>query len=117
VKAFSHAVSADLARRLPDVFTVNVAKAARPGKIYLDYLRNGRGATAVAAYSSRARPGAPVSTPIAWDELAADVGPAHWTVRNVPARLQRLKRDPWAAIASTRQSISAAIRRELKLRA
>jgi bifunctional non-homologous end joining protein LigD len=117
VKAFSHAVSADLARRLPEVFTINAAKAARPGKIYLDYLRNGRGATAVAAYSSRARPGAPVSTPIAWDELSADVGPAHWTVRNVPARLAKLRKDPWDALDSTRQQITAAVRRELKLRA
>jgi hypothetical protein len=59
-KAFARAVAADLARRLPDAFTINAARAARRGKIYLDYLRNGRGATAVAAYSSRARPGAPI---------------------------------------------------------
>ena len=58
-----------------------------------------------------------MSTPIAWDELSVDVGLGHWMVRNVPARLQRLKRDPWAAIATTRPTISAAVRRELKLRA
>ena len=68
-KAFAHGLAADLARRLPDAFTVNPSKAARRGKIYLDYLRNGRGATAIAAYSTRARPGATVSTPVAWDEL------------------------------------------------
>ncbi|HEV7735331.1 MAG TPA: DNA ligase D [Candidatus Binatia bacterium] len=117
VKAFAHAVASDLARRVPDSFTVNAAKAARPGKIYLDYLRNTRGATAVAAYSTRARAGAPVSTPLTWDELSVDVGSAHWTVRNLPARLAGLRSDPWKAMATTRQSITAAVRRELRLRA
>jgi bifunctional non-homologous end joining protein LigD len=113
MKAFARAVSGDLARRLPDAFTVNPAKAARRGKIYLDYLRNGRGATAVAAYSARARPGAPVSVPLSWREL--DVRPGDLTVRTVPERLRILHQDPWHALATVQQSITTAMRRSLRL--
>src|SRR5262249_19452936 len=102
MKSFSRAVAADLARRLPDAFTINSAKAARKGKIYLDYLRNSRGATAVAAYSARGRPGATVSVPLTWGELDAGLWPADWTVRTVPERLATLPADPWAGMARTR---------------
>ena len=95
-KAFAHGLAADLARRLPDAFTVNQSKAARRGKIYLDYLRNGRGATAIAAYSTRARPGATVSTPVAWDELEAGITAGAFTLRTVPERLSALPDDPWS---------------------
>jgi bifunctional non-homologous end joining protein LigD len=115
MKAFSRAVAADLARRLPDAFTINPAKAARRGKIYLDYLRNGRGATAVAAYSARARPGAPVSAPLAWEELEGPVRSGDFTVRTVPERLAALPADPWEDVASVRQSITAPMRASLGL--
>ena len=72
-----------------------IAKAKRTGKILVDYLRNQRGTTAVAAYSTRARPGAPVSMPLGWDELSPEIGPAYFTVLNTPARLAALGRDPW----------------------
>jgi len=72
-----------------------ITKSKRRGKILIDYLRNQRGMTAVAPYSTRARPGAAVSMPLAWDELSADIGPAYFTVENTPARLQSLKADPW----------------------
>jgi bifunctional non-homologous end joining protein LigD len=112
-KRFARAVSADLARRLPAVFTINPVRAARRGKIYLDYLRNGRGATAVAAYSARARPGAPVSVPLEWRELGPRLRPAALTVRTVPARLARLRADPWTGLPAVRQSITAAMRETL----
>jgi bifunctional non-homologous end joining protein LigD len=115
MKAFSRAVAADLARRLPDAFTINPVKAARRGKIYLDYLRNGRGATAVAAYSARARPGAPVSAPLAWEELEGPVRSGDFTVRTVPERLAALPADPWGDVASVRQSITAPMRASLGL--
>jgi bifunctional non-homologous end joining protein LigD len=72
-----------------------VSKAKRKGKILIDYLRNQRGATAVAAYSTRARPGAAVSTPLAWEELGAEIGPAHFTVNNLSNRLAALEADSW----------------------
>jgi bifunctional non-homologous end joining protein LigD len=62
----------------------------------IDYLRNQRGATAIAPYAARARPGAPVSMPLEWDELSPAIGPAHFTVANAPARLASLASIPWA---------------------
>jgi bifunctional non-homologous end joining protein LigD len=112
VKAFTKAVVEDLAARHPDRYTANQLKRMRKGRIYLDYLRNGRGATAVGAYSTRARAGATVSTPLFWDEVEAGTRPEGFTVATVPARLAALKSDPWAEIAEIRQSITAATRRK-----
>jgi bifunctional non-homologous end joining protein LigD len=92
-----------------------MSKAARRGKIFVDYLRNARNATAVAAYSTRARPGATVSMPVAWDELTELHTPNHFNIRNVPARLSSLKQDPWAALPTTRQTITTAMLRKLKV--
>jgi bifunctional non-homologous end joining protein LigD len=76
----------------------------------VDYLRNGRGATSVAPYSTRARPNAPVSAPIEWNELNGTIGPGTFTIENIPARLKKLKGDPWivGGFCEVRQSISAA---------
>jgi len=90
-----------------------MAKRARRGRIYIDYLRNGRGATAVGAYSPRARPGAPVSTPVSWEEVEQNVKPDEFTVESVPQRLPALPGDPWAEIGKIRQTISAAVRRQV----
>jgi len=105
VKEFSRALSADLASREPEKYTVNLLKAQRRGRIFLDYLRNGRGATAVAAWSTRARPGAPVSMPLAWEELDLSLRPDAWTVKNAAARLD--SPDPWPGFAACRQTITA----------
>ena len=113
MKGFARGIAADLARRLPDAFTVNSARAARSGKIYLDYLRNGQGATAVASYSVRGRPGAPVSVPLSWTELGGS--PLDFTVRTVPQRLAGLRSDPWRGLTTSRQSITSAMRRSLRL--
>ena len=86
-----------------------MSKAARRGKIYVDYLRNAEGATAIAAWSARARANAPVSTPIDWDELDQDVRFDHFNVGNVPARLARMKKNPWQEFFGVRQTLTAAM--------
>jgi bifunctional non-homologous end joining protein LigD len=106
VKAFSKTIAEHLARTLPDRFTSNMAKAKRGGKIFIDYLRNGRGATAVAAFSTRAKPDATVSMPIFWEELGGDVRADTFTVRNVQQRLGGLKKDPWKDYWNLKQEIT-----------
>ena len=93
-KAFCRAVADRMVRAAPDRFIATMSKAARKGKIFIDYLRNGRGATSVAPYSTRNRPGATVSAPIAWDELTPNLHSDHFTIENLPARLARLKTTP-----------------------
>jgi len=114
-KEFCRAVADFLVAAAPDRYIATMSKAARKGKIFVDYLRNDRGATSIAPYSTRARPRATVSVPIAWDELNSNLRSDHFTVKNLPARLGRLKKDPWADLAKTRQSITAAMLRQLEL--
>ncbi len=114
-KEFTRAVAKQLAEQWPDRFTANIAKWAREGRIFCDYLRNRRGATAVGAFSTRAHAGAPVSVPIDWDELPTILGPHQFSVVNVAERLASLDEDPWEEIGSVRQSITAKIRRQLGL--
>jgi bifunctional non-homologous end joining protein LigD len=104
-KQFCKHVAGMLAEQASNLYTINMAKAARKGRIFVDYLRNDRGATAVAAYSTRARPGAPVSTPLDWKELDAGIQSDHFNVGNIPKRLASLKRDPWAKIDEIKQGI------------
>lgn len=94
-------------------FVAQASKAARAGKIYVDYLRNGFGATSVNAYSTRARPGAPVATPLTWEELEAGARPAEFTVQTVPDRLRSLKRDPWEDYRGSARSISREVHARL----
>lgn len=112
VKRFSQAVAAHLAQQFPDRFTANMAKARRKGKVFVDYLRNGPGATTVAAFSARARPHAPVSMPLAWDELHG-VTADRFTVVNVHEHLQSRRADPWADYDKHTQILTAAMRRTL----
>jgi len=95
-KAFAQRVASEMAKDAPDSFVATVSKKARDGRIYVDYLRNQRGATAVAAFSTRARPGAPVSVPVDWDELPSLGSGARFGFASVTGRLAALKRDPWA---------------------
>ncbi len=96
VKAFAKSIATAMASDSPERYVATVTKSKRKGKTLIDYLRNGRGATAVAPYSTRARPGATVSMPLDWSELGDEIGPDHFTVMNAPARLENLDADPWA---------------------
>jgi bifunctional non-homologous end joining protein LigD len=107
-KAFTRGVARTLSREFPDRYTASAAKARRSGKVFIDYLRNAAGATAIAPYSVRARANAPVSTPIGWDELAADVRFSHFNLRNLAQHLATQRTDPWDGFAATRQTITAA---------
>jgi len=113
VKAFTKWVADRFVAEYPERFTANMAKRARTGRIFIDYLRNGRGATAIGAYSARSRPGAPVSVPLSWEEIEAGVTPDGFTVATVPERLAKLSSDPWAEMAKLRQTIGAAVRRQV----
>jgi bifunctional non-homologous end joining protein LigD len=86
--------------------TTNMSKAKRRGKIFLDYLRNGRGATAIASYSTRARPRAPVATPVRWDELGGALRPDRYDVDNLRRRLAALRSDPWEGFDDARRAIT-----------
>ncbi|MES2563271.1 MAG: DNA ligase D, partial [Pseudomonadota bacterium] len=116
IKPFTKAIAELLEQSFPDRFVSNMSKAKRRGKIFIDYLRNGEGATAVAAYSLRAREGAPVATPVGWEELAQDVRRDYFNVRNVPERLQRMTRDPWGDFFTIKQSVTRAMMKKVGVR-
>lgn len=107
VKPFTKWIADSMAKDAPERYVAVVSKAKRKGKILVDYLRNGRGNTAVAPYSTRARAGAPVSMPLAWEELSPEIGPAHFTVLNAMARLSNLASDPWADFRKAEQPLPA----------
>jgi bifunctional non-homologous end joining protein LigD len=111
--ALSRAVAEEVARGAPQFFTTVMAKDKRKGKILLDYMRNHRGSTAVAAFSTRARAGAPVSLPLTWDQLTPTLDPNQFTVRTVPDLVASQKVDPWARYFRLKQKVSAGARRLL----
>lgn len=112
---FARGVAEALERTQPDTFTTKFARAGRTRKMLIDYLRNNRTNTSIAAYSTRAKPDAPVSVPVTWAELSAARTPDRFTMATVPARLARLKSDPWKDYWTMRQTIPpnavAALRR------
>jgi bifunctional non-homologous end joining protein LigD len=105
--AFARALAHAIVGHDPARFTASFARRGRERKILLDYLRNNRTNTSVAAFSTRARPGAPVSAPIAWDELSPRLRPERFTVRSVPRRLRTLGEDPWSGWARAARPLSA----------
>lgn len=104
-KAFAKAIAEFMTGQLPERFSATSGPKNRIGKIFIDYLRNTRGASTVAAYSVRARPGLPVSVPISRDELPTLLSASQWTVSNLQQRLDGLKADPWAGYKN-RQRLS-----------
>ncbi|AEF22780.1 DNA ligase D [Pseudomonas fulva] len=116
LKAFGKAISQFMASELPDRFSARMGPKNRIGKVYLDYLRNGRGASTVAAYSVRARPGLPVSVPIRREELGQLRDSKQWHIGNLQQRLAKLDEDPWAGYAN-RQRIPKAMWRKLGVEA
>ncbi|WP_390898992.1 DNA ligase D [Pseudomonas soli] len=112
VKDFSHALVEHMAGLFPDRLSAVSGPRNRVGRIFIDYLRNGKGATTVAAYSLRAREGLPVSVPIWREELTQLKGANQWHIGNLQARLAEVD-DPWADMAKTRQSITVRMRKQL----
>jgi bifunctional non-homologous end joining protein LigD len=111
VKQFAQGFAGAMAGAHPMDFVATSTKALRNKKIYVDYLRNGRGATAVASYSLRGRPGAPVAMPIRWDELGKLRNGAQFDIKSAVARLKRQKKDPWAGMDDVQQDLDSVLER------
>jgi bifunctional non-homologous end joining protein LigD len=109
VKDFSQAVVQHMAATLPDRFSVKSGPKNRVGKIFIDYLRNGRGATTACAWSARTRPGLGISVPVAWDELDGLTSGDQWHVNNVQARLDQ-GNAPWEGYATAAKTLTGAMK-------
>ena len=105
VKDYTRRIAEAMAADAPNLYLARMTKKLRKGKVFVDYLRNGRGATAVAAFSTRARKGAPVCVPLAWEELTEAIGPNHFSIENLRQRLDFLKVDPWTGFDRLRQRL------------
>jgi bifunctional non-homologous end joining protein LigD len=101
-KDFAQKIALGMAADSPDRYVGRMTKALRPGKIFIDYFRNSREATSVAAYSTRARPGAPVSAPLSWQQLGRTTSPNQFTVLNLK---KHFRSDPWRDIGKVRQRL------------
>ncbi|RJG19217.1 DNA ligase D [Massilia cavernae] len=110
VNDFSQAIVLHLAATLPGRFAFKSGPRNRVGKIFIDYLRNGRGATTVCAWSARVRPGLGISVPLAWDELESVKAGDQWNVKNVHTRLDR-GNEPWAAYAKSAKTLTKAMKK------
>jgi bifunctional non-homologous end joining protein LigD len=106
-RPFARAFAESLAAREPARYLATASKAQRKGRIFIDYLRNGQGATSVASWSLRSRPGAPVAVPVAWDELGRLERADAFDIDSVRARLAKLSADPWEGIDEVEQDLGA----------
>jgi bifunctional non-homologous end joining protein LigD len=105
VKAFAKRVGELMTQESPERYLTRISIAERRGKIFIDYLRNDPTSTAVGPYSTRAREGAPVATPLAWEELTAKLDPKAFDIRSLPKRLAKSCSDPWAGIGGHTQKL------------
>jgi bifunctional non-homologous end joining protein LigD len=104
-KTFAQSVALAMTADSPERYVAKMTKSLRAGKIFVDYLRNSLEQTSVAAYSTRARTGAPVSVPVTWEELGRTTAGNQYTVLNLGRRLANLKQDPWKDIARIKQNL------------
>ena len=111
LKEFAGQVASEAVRLRPRLLVSTMMKSRRKGRIFVDYLRNGRGATAVAPFSTRARPGAPVAFTLAWEELTPSLSPERYSVENIDEVLSRP--DPWSEFFRTRQTLRRGIKKLL----
>jgi bifunctional non-homologous end joining protein LigD len=109
VKAFARRAAEKLAKEKPERYLIRMSKAERRGRILIDYLRNDPTSTAIAPYSTRSREGAPVATPLAWEELSDKLDPKTFNEKTVPGRLNALRQDPWQDIAAVKQALPGKI--------
>ena len=116
-KAFARGIAEGLAKDEPTRYTAQLSKAQRGGRIFVDYLRNGRGATAISAYSTRARPGATVATPLGWDELSPAIRADRFRVSNLLNRLDSVAADPWAQFFDLKQPLPVSGQRPTRSKA
>ena len=114
VKSFCKGIADQMTADSPNRFIATITKSKRRGKVLVDYLRNGRGATAVAAYSTRARPGAAVSMPLGWEEIGSVSGAAYFTVGNAVTRLAHVRSDPWEDFHRAAVPLPASTRRKTR---
>ncbi len=113
-RAFTKEVAEAVKRRNPDKFITTAGKSKRKGKIFIDYLRNGRGSTSVAPFSTRAREGAPISTPIGWHEVSPELSANQYTIENLFRRLSALSEDPWKDYFEVKQRLSKSLFEKVK---
>jgi len=111
VKGFSQAIVQHLARTIPARFVAKSGPSNRVGKLFVDYLRNGHGATTAVAFSARARPGLGVSMPVAWDDLGQLKSGAQWNIRTAREYLSFQTEDPWKGYWKKRQPLAEAMKR------
>jgi bifunctional non-homologous end joining protein LigD len=104
-KDFTRQVALSMEMDEPERYLSTATKARRNGRIFVDYLRNSTEATAIAPYSTRARPGAPVAVPVDWSELGALHSANQYTVRNLMQRMSKLRKDPWATMGRIKQAL------------
>jgi bifunctional non-homologous end joining protein LigD len=114
VKGFSRAVAVSLSREVPEAFIATMSKLRRRNKIYLDYLRNDRSSTAIAAYAARARPGLAVAWPVAWSDVNGTLDPKEFAISTITPEM--LKPDPWRELRSVKQRLTVAILKTMKVK-